>query len=81
MLSRNVRAFIDKGIPVRWGVTPYLNPLNRDSQLQCSFQIKTIAYFILIIGYYAGKLFYALIDKVGIDQTLDYFENVCDVYT
>ena len=34
-----------------------------------------------MIGYYAGKLFYALIDKVGIDQTLDYFENVCDVYT
>ena len=31
MLSRNVRAFIDKGIPVRWGVSPYLNPLNRDS--------------------------------------------------
>lgn len=32
MLSRNVRAFIDRGIPVRWGVTPYINSLNDDSK-------------------------------------------------
>ncbi|TIA91902.1 hypothetical protein E3P81_01822 [Wallemia ichthyophaga] len=31
MLSTNVRAFIDRGIPVRWGVVPYINPLNHDS--------------------------------------------------
>ncbi|TIB72226.1 Sec63-domain-containing protein [Wallemia mellicola] len=31
MLSRNVRAFIDRGIPVRWGVTPYINSLNDDN--------------------------------------------------
>lgn len=32
MLSTNVRAFIDRGIPVRWGVVPYINPLNHDSK-------------------------------------------------
>lgn len=37
MLTTNVRAFIERGIPVRWGVVPYTNSLNYDSKsvLRC----------------------------------------------